>query len=160
VFETLQNEYLKESNLEPIKIGNEWMSEKIEYPTPEQLDKDILDTIKLNETYREAIALTSSQYKKEPQQLEKEENLKVYDEIYDLIDKLEKEERADNLKVYDEINDLLDELEKDQQKIEAENIAPDVIRQEDINIVDNEEENETTENQNIEPIEKNNKDEL
>ena len=165
VFETLQNEYLKESNLEPVKIGSEWMSETIKYPTIETLNNDIIDAIKLNETYREAIALTSSQDKEETQQLEeeqleKEENLKVYDEIYDLIDKLEKEERANNLKVYDEINNLLDELEKDQQKIEAENIAPDVIRQEDINIVDNEEENETTENQNIEPIEKNNKDEL
>ena len=158
VFETLQNDYLKDSNMEAIKIGDEWLNEKIEYPSPEKLNEDIIDTIKLNQTYISTIS--------EIDKLEindKKDNLNVYDEIYDLLDEFEKEEKANNLKIYDEIYDILDEFEKeerDEQKIEAENIAPDVIRREGINMPEEEEENETTKNENIEPIEKNNKDEL
>jgi hypothetical protein len=160
VFETLQNEYLKESNLEPIKIGNEWTSEKIEYPSVPELTKDINHIVSLNMTYnQEKEKIDNSIYKgiQEKEQLKKEENLKVYDEIYNLIDELEKEERADNLKVYDEIYDLIDELEKEEQNSLVPNLPQDVIEGKEQNIVD--EQDEESEEQNNEII-KNNKDEL
>jgi len=53
VFELLQNEYLMDSDLEPIKIGNEWEKEQIEMPTIKQLNEQVGDIIKTNQTYFE-----------------------------------------------------------------------------------------------------------
>jgi hypothetical protein len=40
VFELLQNEYLMDSDIKPIKIGDEWEKEEIEMPTIKQLNND------------------------------------------------------------------------------------------------------------------------
>jgi hypothetical protein len=53
VFELLQNEYLMDSDLKPIKIGNEWEKEEIEMPTIKQLNEGVGDIIKTNQTYFE-----------------------------------------------------------------------------------------------------------
>lgn len=50
-FEELQNEYLEESGLEKIKIGNEWENEKIIYPTEKELENEITDIYVMNKTY-------------------------------------------------------------------------------------------------------------
>jgi hypothetical protein len=53
VFETLQNQYLEQSNLDPIKIGNEWTKENIEIPPIEILNKDINIIVEQNKAYNE-----------------------------------------------------------------------------------------------------------
>ena len=53
VFETLQNQYLKESNLKPIKIGDEWLNVAIEIPPIQTIRKDVDIVIEQNKTYNE-----------------------------------------------------------------------------------------------------------
>ena len=53
VFETLQNQYLKESNLKPIKIGDEWLNVAIEIPPIQTINDDIKIIIEQNKTYNE-----------------------------------------------------------------------------------------------------------
>lgn len=55
VFELLQNEYLTDSDLQPIKIGNQWENEEIEMPTMKQLNEEIGEIIKTNQTYFEKV---------------------------------------------------------------------------------------------------------
>jgi hypothetical protein len=55
VFELLQNEYLTDSDLQPIKIGNQWENEEIEMPTIKQLNEEIGEIIKTNQTYFEKV---------------------------------------------------------------------------------------------------------
>ena len=51
IFELLQNEYLMESNLEPIKIGDEWEQEKIEIPSVPDLTNDINQIVMMNKEF-------------------------------------------------------------------------------------------------------------
>jgi hypothetical protein len=53
VFETLQNQYLKESNLKPIKIGDEWLNVAIEIPPIQTINDDIKIIVEQNKTYNE-----------------------------------------------------------------------------------------------------------
>ena len=53
VFEILQNEYLMDSDIEPIKIGDEWLSEEIQIPPIEELEKEITDIVVMNKEYVE-----------------------------------------------------------------------------------------------------------
>jgi hypothetical protein len=53
VFEILQNEYLMDSDIEPIKIGNEWQNEEIQIPPIEELKKEITDIVVMNKQYIE-----------------------------------------------------------------------------------------------------------
>lgn len=53
VFETLQNQYLQESGLDPIKIGNEWTKEQIEVPPITKIEEDIKIIAEQNKTYNE-----------------------------------------------------------------------------------------------------------
>jgi hypothetical protein len=53
VFEILQNEYLTDSDIEPIKVGNEWQGEEIQIPPIEELEKEITDIVVMNKQYVE-----------------------------------------------------------------------------------------------------------
>ena len=53
VFEILQNEYLTDSDIEPIKIGDEWQIEEIQIPPIEELKKEITDIVVMNKQYVE-----------------------------------------------------------------------------------------------------------
>jgi hypothetical protein len=53
VFENLQNQYLQESNLKPIKIGDEWLNVAIEIPPIKTLNDDIQIIIEQNKAYNE-----------------------------------------------------------------------------------------------------------
>jgi hypothetical protein len=73
VFELLQNEYLMDSDLQPIKIGNQWENEEIEMPTMKQLNEEIGEIIKTNQTYFEKVITLP---------IEEEEEQPVDEEIY------------------------------------------------------------------------------
>jgi hypothetical protein len=53
VFEILQNEYLTDSDMQPIKIGNQWENEEIQIPPIEELKKEITDIVVMNKQYVE-----------------------------------------------------------------------------------------------------------
>jgi hypothetical protein len=53
VFEILQNEYLTDSDMQPIKIGNQWENEEIQIPPIEELEKEITDIVVMNKQYVE-----------------------------------------------------------------------------------------------------------
>jgi hypothetical protein len=76
VFELLQNEYLTDSDLQPIKIGNQWENEEIEMPTIKQLNEEIGEIIKTNQTYFEKVITLPIET------IEEEEEQPVDEEIY------------------------------------------------------------------------------
>jgi len=51
VFELLQNEYLIDSDLEPVKVGNEWTKEELIFPSIETLEKELTEIFIMNKTY-------------------------------------------------------------------------------------------------------------
>jgi len=53
VFETLQNQYLEQSNLKPIKIGDEWLNVAIEIPPIKTINDDIKIIEEQNKAYNE-----------------------------------------------------------------------------------------------------------
>ena len=53
VFEQLLNQYLQESGLDPIKIGDEWTKEQIEVPPIKEIEEDIKIIAEQNKTYNE-----------------------------------------------------------------------------------------------------------
>lgn len=53
VFEILQNEYLMDSDIQPIKVGNGWQNEEIQIPPIEELEKEITDIVVMNKEYVE-----------------------------------------------------------------------------------------------------------
>jgi len=53
VFETLQNQYLEQSNLKPIKIGDEWLNGVIQIPPIETINDDIKIIVEQNKAYNE-----------------------------------------------------------------------------------------------------------
>jgi len=76
VFELLQNEYLTDSDLQPIKIGRQWENEEIEMPTIKQLNEEIGEIIKTNQTYFEKVITLPIET------IEEEEEQPVDEEIY------------------------------------------------------------------------------
>jgi hypothetical protein len=79
VFELLQNEYLTDSDLQPIKIGNQWENEEIEMPTIKQLNEEIGEIIKTNQTYFEKVITLPIET---IETIEEEEEQPVNEEIY------------------------------------------------------------------------------
>jgi len=79
VFELLQNEYLTDSDLQPIKIGNQWENEEIEMPTIKQLNEEIGEIIKTNQTYFEKVITLPIET---IETIEEEEEQPVDEEIY------------------------------------------------------------------------------
>jgi hypothetical protein len=53
VFEQLLNQYLQESGLDPIKIGDEWLNSEIEVPPIKEIEEDIKIIAEQNKTYNE-----------------------------------------------------------------------------------------------------------
>lgn len=53
VFEQLQNQYLQESGLDPIKIGNEFTKEELIIPSIPTLEKELSEIFIMNKTYIE-----------------------------------------------------------------------------------------------------------
>jgi len=53
VFELLQNEYLTDSDLEPVKVGNEWTKEELIFPSIPDLEKELTEIFIINKTYIE-----------------------------------------------------------------------------------------------------------
>jgi hypothetical protein len=53
VFELLQNEYLTDSDLEPVKVGNEWIKEELIFPSIPILEKELTEIFIMNKTYIE-----------------------------------------------------------------------------------------------------------
>jgi hypothetical protein len=51
VFELLQNEYLTDSDLEPVKVGDEWTKEELIFPSIETLEKELTEIFIMNKTY-------------------------------------------------------------------------------------------------------------
>ena len=110
VFELLQNEYLIDSDLKPIKIGNEWEKEEIQMPTIKQLNEEVGDIIKTNQTYfqkRQEVA--------EIVEAEAEETIdEWYDNLSDEIKRFPKEfliEKIDFLnKQREEMDAIMSEL--------------------------------------------------
>jgi hypothetical protein len=102
VFEQLLNQYLKESNLKPIKIGDEWTKDEIEIPPIETLKSEIDTIAEQNKTYNETkteiidtivdsideIILQSDSEPTEPIPTEQSDNLKKLQDLYKLTVKL------------------------------------------------------------------------
>jgi hypothetical protein len=110
VFETLQNQYLKESNLKPIKIGDEWLNVAIEIPPIQTINDDIKIIVEQNKTYNE---LNKTLMETQPMplapvlepELEPDaEPIQVYD--YEPLT----EEELKRLKKYEELNDYFDKI--------------------------------------------------
>jgi len=53
VFELLQNEYLIDSDLEPVKVGDEWTKEELIFPSIPDLEKELTEIFIMNKTYIE-----------------------------------------------------------------------------------------------------------
>jgi hypothetical protein len=66
-FELLQNAYLEDSDLEPIKIGDEWLNEKIIIPSVPDLTKDINEIVIMD---KELINKKYELFKDEPEPIE------------------------------------------------------------------------------------------
>ena len=108
VFETLQNQYLQESGLDPIKISDEWKKDEIEVPPIKEIEEDIKIIAEQNKTYNELnktlIDTIVSEPVQEPIQELEPEPTQVYN--YEPLT----EEELKRLKVYEELNDYFDKL--------------------------------------------------
>ena len=145
-FEKLQNEYQKDTNQEPVKIGNEWKEEPLEVITVEQLNNDLNDIFKLNTSYIEkveSVALepitvepVSEPIASEPVELEEEEieepdELDIIDEMLDILLKKNIEQFGSEAK--EEIKQMVQEL--DETKDIEESINPPVITKPEVETV-------------------------
>jgi hypothetical protein len=138
-FEKLQNEYQKDTNQEPVKIGNEWKEEPLEVITVEQLNNDLNDIFKLNTSYIEkveSVALepitvepVSEPIASEPVELEEEEeeeeseeskeiakSMKAIYKMFDILTKKNQEQFETNAKYI--IKKISEELDNDEKNIE------------------------------------------
>ena len=80
VFENLQNQYLQESNLKPIKIGDEWLNVAIEIPPIQKLNKDIQIIIEQNKAYNELNKTMMETQPMPPAPVLEPETTEVYDD--------------------------------------------------------------------------------
>jgi uncharacterized protein (UPF0262 family) len=135
-FEKLQNEYQKDTNQEPVKIGNEWKEEPLEVITVEQLNNDLNDIFKLNTSYIEKVDSVVSEpitvepvsepIASEPVEVEEEEESKVSKELaksmkaiykmFDILTKKNQEQFETNAKYI--IKKISEELDNDEKNIE------------------------------------------
>ena len=161
-FEKLQNEYLNEGGLEPIKINDEWLDEEIIYPDLSELKNDLTDIFILNGTYIEKQFEISKQLPEPPKP--SEDDLKDSELIDDLlqnepkqilnmVDILEEEPLDDHEKTFNEIYEMF-ETKDYSSKENLEEETPDLS---DINTMDkdviNEPEVDTMNENQKEPIE-------
>jgi hypothetical protein len=134
VFERLLNQYLKESNLKPIKIGDEWTKDEIEIPPIETLSSEIDTIVEQNKTYNET-------------------KTEIIDAIVDSIDELilqsepEPTEQSDNLKklqdLYKLTVKLFEKIDYDYETVEpptqlVPNLPEDIKKSEDTTLIQDE----------------------
>jgi uncharacterized protein (UPF0262 family) len=143
-FEKLQNEYQKDTNQEPVKIGNEWKEEPLEVITVEQLNNDLNDIFKLNTSYIEKVDSVVSEpitvepvsepiasepveepIASEPDELDEEESeeskelaksMKAIYKMFDILTKKNQEQFETNAKYI--IKKISEELDNDEKNIE------------------------------------------
>jgi hypothetical protein len=149
IFELLQNAYLEDSDLEPIKIGDEWLNEKIIIPSVPDLTKDINEIVIMD---KELINKKYELFKDEPEPIEPddEETKKAnafYNDIIHNTDKIvnlmykhnvvqykEKEEKEE-IELQSEINKYKQLYEKhetpDLQKDIKENMNKNIPEEEE-----------------------------
>jgi len=187
-FEKLQNEYQKDTNQEPVKIGNEWKEEPLEVITVEQLNNDLNDIFKLNTSYIEKVDSVVSEpitvepvepiasepvsepISSEPVEVEEEEEYKQskeFDELdelmkvmFDIITKKDQEQFETNAKYT--IKKISEELDNDEKNIEQV-ISKDLDKNINQNLfteLDEKKEQQQNVNQLNEAKNNNNKDEL
>jgi hypothetical protein len=108
VFETLQNQYLQESGLDPIKIGDDWTKEQIEVPPIKEIEEDIKIIAEQNKTYNELNKTMVEAIVSEPVQEPTQEPIQEPTQVYDYEPLTEEELKR--LKIYQELNDYFDKI--------------------------------------------------
>ena len=99
VFEILQNEYLTDSDIQAIKVSDEWQNELIEIPPVEELKKELAEIFVMNKEYVE----------------KRYEIAEVMDEtIDDYIDSISKSLNEGEQTIDDTIDTILKNLEDEQ----------------------------------------------
>ena len=135
-FEKLQNEYQKDTNQQPIKIGSEWTKELTEVITIEQLNHDLKDIFDLNttyiekvksvvsepvlttksETFLEPVLTTKSETFLEPEPVDElDESINEIIKMFDII--LIKDMEQFGAKAKEEIKQISKELDNDEKNI-------------------------------------------
>jgi hypothetical protein len=88
-FELLQNLYLEQSNIEPIKIGNKWENEKEELITLSDLSKELFEIIDLDNKFNQTKVEVFKDLEPEiPTKEEQEEADKFYNKFITDVNKL------------------------------------------------------------------------
>jgi hypothetical protein len=110
-FEKLQNEYQKDTNQEPVKIGDEWTKETTEVITVEQLNNDLNDIFKLNTSYIEKVDSVASEPEPLSSELTEEfnEQLDVFDDMLNIL--LKKNIEQFGFEAQGEIKQIVQELD-------------------------------------------------
>jgi len=98
VFELLQNEYLMDSDLQPITVGDSWKAEQIEIPPVEVLRNDVQEVVEQNQQYNEVKTEIIQQEEKQPEQPEEPEELDDIQKMFALLKKMNIEQEAQKLR--------------------------------------------------------------
>ena len=110
VFELLQNEYLMDSDLQPITVGDSWKAEQIEIPPVEVLRNDVQEVVEQNQQYNEVKTeiiqqeekqlfpqeklLSQTSMAKQPEEPEEPEELDDIQKMFALLKKMNIEQEA------------------------------------------------------------------
>jgi len=114
VFELLQNEYLMDSDLQPITVGDSWKAEQIEIPPVEVLRNDVQEVVEQNQQYNEVKTeiiqqeekqlfpqeklLSQTSMAKQPEEPEEPEELDDIQKMFALLKKMNIEQEAQKLR--------------------------------------------------------------
>jgi hypothetical protein len=109
VFEKLQNSYLEESGLKPIKIGDEWLNVEIEMTPIQKLNKDIQIIIEQNKAYNE---LNKTMMETQPMPPAPVLEPKLEPEPTEVYDDGKKQLTEEQLRRLDEYNNLYSYIDK------------------------------------------------
>jgi len=120
VFEILQNEYLTDSDIQPIKVGDQWQNELIEIPPVEELEKELAEIFVMNNEYVEKRYEIAEVMEALPEETIEEKSIDDYiDSILQDLNSIQPEEI--NTPIDDYINKLLTINEEEENYIEEEN---------------------------------------
>ena len=109
VFETLQNQYLEQSNLKPIKIGDEWLNVAIEIPPIKTINDDIKIIVEQNKAYNE---LNKTMMETQPMPPAPVLEPKLEPEPTEVYDDGKKQLTEEQLRRLDEYNNLYSYIDK------------------------------------------------
>ena len=123
VFEILQNEYLTDSDMQPIKIGNEWRDEEIQIPPIEELEKEITDIVVMNKQYIEKRYELAEQPVVETISQESDFLNEIDDELQTMIKELEGLEDTTYLNEIDnELETIMNELNTEEPVLNTQDV--------------------------------------